>query len=263
VAWTAQTGYQSPCTRRLPQANSIITNNFTTLQHKGNGMILGICGLIGAGKDTIADYLVNIHEFRRESFANTLKDAVAHVFGWDRELLEGRTKQSRAWREQRDEWWSDRLGMAITPRWVLQYWGTEVARRGFHDDIWIASLENKIRKITDDVVISDCRFANEIQAIRNQGGIVVRVTRGEVPPWYNWAVEYNNSAIMRRGEMMRTADQEESPIKYKIHLSEWAWAGTKFDHVFDNNGLLDDLYKSINDLVLSLSHPVSTVNPAR
>ena len=59
-------------------------------------MILGICGLIGAGKDTIADYLVNIHEFRRESFANTLKDAVAHVFGWDRELLEGRTKQSRA-----------------------------------------------------------------------------------------------------------------------------------------------------------------------
>jgi hypothetical protein len=106
-------------------------------------MILGICGLIGAGKDTIADYLVNIHEFKRESFATTLKDAVAHVFGWDRDLLEGRTKQSRAWREQRDEWWSARLGMDITPRWVLQFWGTEVARRSFHDDIWIASLENK------------------------------------------------------------------------------------------------------------------------
>ena len=48
-------------------------------------MIIGICGFIGSGKDTIADYLVNFHGFRRESFANTLKDAVAAVFGWDRE----------------------------------------------------------------------------------------------------------------------------------------------------------------------------------
>ena len=227
-------------------------------------MIIGIMGFIGSGKDTVADYLANIHQFRRESFASTLKDSVAAVFGWDRTLLEGRTRQSREWREQVDPWWANRLNLPhLTPRWVLQQWGTEVVRKSFHDDTWIASLENKIRKITDDVVISDCRFVNEIQAIRNQGGIVVRVTRGEVPPWYNWAVEYNNSAIVRRGEMMRTADQEESPIKYKIHQSEWAWAGTKFDHVFDNNGLLDELYTSINDLVLSLSHPVSTVNPAR
>ena len=61
-------------------------------------MIIGLVGFQGAGKDTIADYLVNIHEFKRESFANTLKDAVAHIFGWDRELLEGRTRQSSAWR---------------------------------------------------------------------------------------------------------------------------------------------------------------------
>ena len=40
-------------------------------------MIIGICGFIGAGKDTVADYLVNLHHFRKESFANSLKDAVA------------------------------------------------------------------------------------------------------------------------------------------------------------------------------------------
>ena len=49
-------------------------------------MIIGVCGFIGTGKDTIADYLVNIHQFRRESFANTLKDAVSSVFSWDREI---------------------------------------------------------------------------------------------------------------------------------------------------------------------------------
>ena len=106
-------------------------------------MIIGLCGLIGSGKDTAADYLCNFHEFRRDSFASTLKDAVASVFGWDRELLEGRTKQAREWREQIDPWWADRMHMPnLTPRLILQLWGTEVCRRGFHDDIWIASLEN-------------------------------------------------------------------------------------------------------------------------
>ena len=210
-------------------------------------MIIGICGLIGAGKDTIADYLVNIHEFKRESFANTLKDAVAHVFGWDRELLEGRTKQSRAWREQRDEWWSDRLKMDITPRWVLQYWGTEVARRGFHDDIWIASLENKLRTITDDVVISDCRFPNEIAAIRSAGGRVIRVVRGPDPDWYPFALAVN------QGQKNITWSWAKMQLeKFTIHASETAWIGTKFDAVVENNSGLDALYQQITGLVQDL-----------
>ena len=210
-------------------------------------MIIGVCGFIGTGKDTIADYLVNIHQFRRESFANTLKDAVASVFQWDRELLEGRTKHSRAWREQRDEWWSNRLGKDITPRWVLQYWGTEVFRQGFHDDIWIASLENKLRKTTDDVVISDCRFPNEIKAIKNAGGKVIRVTRGPNPEWYDLAEAVNAGPKHIQWSTSKTALG-----KYNIHASETAWVGTEFDAVLDNNGSLDHLYTQINDLVLSL-----------
>ena len=144
-------------------------------------MIIGICGFIGSGKDTAADYLVNFHEFKRESFAATLKDAVAAVFGWDREMLEGRTKESREWRETVDEWWTTRLGIIITPRWVLQYWGTDVLRKNFHDDIWIASLENKLRTTKDNVVISDCRFPNEIRGLQEQGGkIVWKIGRAHV-----------------------------------------------------------------------------------
>ena len=212
-----------------------------------NPLIIGLVGFQGAGKDTIADYLVNIHEFKRESFANTLKDAVAHVFGWDRELLEGRTKQSRAWREQPDEWWSNRLGREITPRWVLQYWGTEVARRGFHDDIWIASLENKLRTKTDDVVISDCRFPNEIAAIKSAGGRVIRVVRGPEPEWYPFALAVNEG--QKNITWSRSKVQLE---KFAIHASETAWIGTEFDAVVENNSSLDDLYRQITSLVQDL-----------
>jgi len=210
-------------------------------------MIIGICGFIGSGKDTIADYLVNTHEFRRESFANTLKDAVSSVFGWDRTLLEGRTKEAREWREQPDVWWSERLGKTITPRWVLQQWGTEVCRKSFHDDIWIASLENKLRHSKDHVVISDCRFPNEIKAIKNAGGVVVRVKRGDEPDWYDAAVSANRGPDGNATWSLSRLKLEQ----LKIHASETAWVGTQFDHVLTNNSTIDDLFKQV-DLVLDV-----------
>jgi hypothetical protein len=212
-------------------------------------MIIGICGFIGSGKDTIADYLVNLHHFRRESFANTLKDAVAQIFGWDRTMLEGRTKQAREWREQVDPWWAQRLGIPnLTPRFILQQWGTEVCRKNFHNDIWIASLENKLRNSTDDVVISDCRFPNEIKAIKQAGGIVVRVVRGPEPEWYDAAVSQNrgpngNSTWALSGRRLE---------QLGVHASETSWVGTKFNAVLDNNGTLDDLYQQIMHLVQDL-----------
>jgi hypothetical protein len=219
-------------------------------------MIIGVCGLIGSGKDTIADYLQNIHQFRRESFAGTLKDAVSAVFGWDRELLEGRTRQSREWREQVDPWWAERLNMPnLTPRWVLQYWGTEVVRKGFHDNTWIASLENKIRKSQDDIVISDCRFPNEIDAIKRAGGVVIRVVRGPEPEWYPLAQAVNAGPTNITWSLSK-----DQLSKYKIHASETAWIGTDFDAVIDNNADgMDQLYRQINDLVLNLR--VSTQDP--
>jgi hypothetical protein len=203
-------------------------------------MIIGICGFIGSGKDTIADYLVNFHKFRRDSFAGTLKDAVAAVFGWDRELLEGRTPEARAWREQVDPWWATRLNMPnLTPRLVLQLWGTEVCRRGFHDDIWIASLENKLRSSHDNIVVSDCRFPNEIKAIKQAGGRVVWVKRGDEPVWYSTAKRANGGDVMAQ---QRLAD-------FKIHASETAWIGTEFDAIISNNGTISELHNSIKNLV--------------
>jgi hypothetical protein len=209
-------------------------------------MIIGVCGWIGSGKDTIADYLVNIHGFRRDSFAGTLKDAVAAVFGWDRELLEGRTKEAREWREQVDPWWSKRLNMPnLTPRLVLQLWGTEVCRKNFHDNIWIASVENKLRNSQDNIVISDCRFPNEIKSIREAGGKVVWVRRGNLPDWYNAAVSYNSGP-----EKNTTwALSKDTLDLANVHPSEYAWVGMDFDLVVYNDTTFDDLYNQVKSLV--------------
>lgn len=209
-------------------------------------MIIGFVGFIGSGKDTAADYLVNFHGFRRDSFANTLKDAVAAVFGWDRTLLEGRTKEAREWREQVDPWWAARLSMPhLTPRWILQYWGTEVCRNGFHDDIWIASVENKMRKTTDNIVISDVRFPNEIKAIHNAGGKVIWVQRGELPSWHIMAAKANDGDAFAAAKLKSLG----------VHASETAWVGGKIDHIIQNNSSIDDLFEQIKNLVED--HPVA------
>ena len=80
--------------------------------------VIGICGLIGSGKGTVADQLVE-QNYKKISFADKLKDGVSTIFGWDRLLLEGDTRESREWREVPDEFWTKELGKDITPRLVM------------------------------------------------------------------------------------------------------------------------------------------------
>jgi hypothetical protein len=141
-------------------------------------MIVGLVGAAGSGKSTVALRLATHHGFVLESFAAPLKDAVAATFGWRRDLLEGDTPESRAWREQVDTWWSVRLAMpALTPRFVLQNIGTEVMRNAFHDDIWLASLQRRLHGVNGNVVVSDVRMPNEAAAITDAGGVLIRVER--------------------------------------------------------------------------------------
>ena len=192
--------------------------------------VVGICGLIGHGKDTAAGFLIE-QGYQRISFAGVLKDACANIFGWDRILLEGNTSESRAFRERIDPWWANRLDIPdFTPRYALQYIGTNVFRHNFHPDIWVAACERQIEMTDANVVISDCRFFNELDVIKKLGGKTAVVWRSNPPTWWEYAVRAN------------TKGQTDLMSKYPdVHPSEWSWAGWDFDVDLSNTGSLEDL----------------------
>jgi GH43 family beta-xylosidase len=203
--------------------------------------IICISGLINSGKDTAAEYLINNHNFTKLSFAGTLKDTISVLFNWDRTLLEGETLESRQWREQVDSWWAKRLDMPhLTPRWVLQFWGTEVCRVGFHKDIWVAALENKLSITEGNVVITDARFSNELKAIKDLNGTLVRVERGSRPIWYENARLFNIFNDTLNLDILK---------KHNVHASEYSSIGLKYDHLIDNNQTKQDLFAQVESII--------------
>lgn len=212
-------------------------------------MIVGLVGFIGAGKGSVADLLVERHGFIKESFANSVKDAVSVVFGWDRALLEGDTPESRSWREQDDKFWSKKLGKAFSPRLALQLMGTEAGRDVFHPDLWVHTVQ---RRCSDDknYVIADVRFPNEIKAIQKDGGIIARVKRGDEPEWYNVALKVN-----KKNNYYGMAEQYPN-----VHFSEWAWIGSKIDLEISNDNTLDKLIEKVDLMVNLIYNNGSTFN---
>lgn len=212
--------------------------------------IISVSGFIGSGKDSVADYLISEHGFKRVSFASSLKDAVAAIFSWDRAMLDGLTPESREWRDHIDPWWAKRLKIkALTPRWVLQQWGTEVCRLHFHMDIWVASLENQLRSRTDDIVITDSRFKNELKSIKSIQGTTVRVHRGPEPEWYKAAADYNRGPDGNTGWAIGKAVLDRN----HVHASEYSSVGLKYDYHLSNDDTLEALYGKVDTILSQLS----------
>jgi hypothetical protein len=113
--------------------------------------------------------------------------------------------------------------------------------------MWIASLENRLRSSKDDIVITDCRFPNEIKAIRAAGGQVVRTTRGPEPEWFNDAKSMNKGPSRN----MSWALSKQKIEKLGVHASETAWVGQKFDVVLNNSGTIEELYQQIEANIIN------------
>lgn len=129
-------------------------------------LIIGLMGEAKTGKDTVANMLQAEYDFRHEAFAGKLKEACRVLFNFSDTQLHGSLK------EVVDPFWNK------TPRETLQFVGTELFRNQFDQNFWVKSLMSLIASNDNQRwVISDCRFRNEFQAIRDAGGKVIRLYR--------------------------------------------------------------------------------------
>lgn len=197
-------------------------------------MILGICGLQSSGKDTIGDYLINNYGFKKFSFAEVLKDIISILFSWDRKKIEGITIEDRVWRENPDIWWSKELNIQdFSPRYAMQFIGTDLFRKYFKDDIWVVILKKRILEHSQstNIVITDCRFSNEINMIRDCGAKIIHVYRS-LPSWF---IDYKLDKI-----------NENDLKEMNIHISEYEWIKEKYNHLIFNSNSLRELYEDID-----------------
>jgi len=200
--------------------------------------IIAITGLKGSGKDTVANFICK-HDssFKTIAFADRLKDLCALLFDWNRDMLSGRFPESREWREKQDKFWSKELNIDFTPRKALTAVGTDIMRGTIFNNIWAIIVKKTILDNPNiNYVITDCRFANEINMIHSIGGIIIQVERGNRPAWWNIAEEYNNE------KLGKAVPQE----LIAIHPSEKDWIGINNpQHIFYNNDTLDVLEKEV------------------
>lgn len=178
------------------------------------GLLVGVGHRARTGKDTIGDYLEDHRNWHRTCFAASLKEAVKIIYGWTNEHVYGSLK------EEVDPFWK------TTPREVLQKFGTEACRNNLRDDIWVKSLEKRIKSAPDaNWVITDVRFPNEVAAIKSWGGFVVRVDK-----------------------------EDPHKISTKGHVSEHALDGYLFwDAILKNDRDYNTLFEKVDELVERLS----------
>jgi hypothetical protein len=137
--------------------------------------LIGINGLIGAGKSTTAEYLLWEYDFVDLMFSQTLKD-IAVLLGFERDHVFGTQHEKTIV----DKFWN------ISPREFLEKFGTEVMRQALPnvipsmDKIWVKIIEKRIKTLIERgrtrIVISDCRNADEMNMIKQLGGYIMKIT---------------------------------------------------------------------------------------
>ncbi|WP_202844766.1 hypothetical protein [Luteimonas saliphila] len=125
--------------------------------------LIGIAGHKQAGKTMLAEMLARRLNLTHDSFAAPIREAVARILGISVDALEVRKETPVPW-----------LG-GKTPRYLMQTFGTEWGREMIDPDIWVKALIQRVAG--EGAVVSDVRFANEAEAIRNSGGRVIRLVR--------------------------------------------------------------------------------------
>jgi hypothetical protein len=173
--------------------------------------IIAFSGLAGSGKSTAAAHLVERHGFERIRFAGPLKDMM-RALGLSEREIEGDLKEKPC-----------ALLCGHTPRHGMQTLGTEWGRTQLGVNLWINAWRAAVDRLapTVPVVVDDCRFPNEAEAILAAGGDIVRIVR-------------TGAGVGAAGH---SSEGHQLPFVFSI----------------ENNGTTDDLFRAVDQLVASLS----------
>ena len=242
----------------------------------------------------------NSNNWKIVKFADKLKDMVCILLGYTRKQLEDREFKEK---ELSEEWWyfkgrhgtlipynkdskrSDEDLIKLTPRLILQLLGTECGRQIIHPNIWINAtmteykclicnhqipFEQGIAHVEFDTckepnwIITDTRFPNELQAIKDRGGISIRIDRlieknvyviENEQPFQNWfgvVKSYNGNNfynVINNNEDVILVHKNQITLSNE-HFSETALDNAEFDYVIDNNGTIEDLIIKVKEILI-------------
>jgi hypothetical protein len=195
--------------------------------------LIGISGKISSGKDLAGKILNDLSGdiFENKKFADKLKDIVCMLIGCTREQLEDREFKEKELGEEWRQYFNDDYDLVcekestfsslLTPRKLLQLLGTEAGRQVIHNNIWVNALfadYDTSSNYDSNWIITDVRFPNECQAIKDRGGIVIKINR--------------DSDVVDNHSSETALDNYDG-----------------FDFVVDNNGSIDDLTNNLIKII--------------
>jgi len=228
------------------------------------------------------DFPIADSNYEIKKFADKLKDMACLLIGCTREQLEDRefkeAELGEEWwlleSQDEDKAYIPYLSniqlsnhpiwkiIKLTPRKLLQLLGTECGRQIIHPNIWVNALftdyigdnvfiatEKDEMSGTQELIypnwiITDCRFPNEAKAIKDRGGIVIRVERNK---------QCGSCENIFIGNAECPACGSGNWVYGNIdsnHPSEIALDDYDFDHVIDNNGSIEELVEKVKQLNL-------------
>lgn len=184
--------------------------------------IVGLTGYAESGKDTAGSVLVQRHGFVRDFFAKVLKDFAYDVDPFV-QLADGRFVR---YAELVDQVGVDVAKGNPDVRRYLQRLGTEGGRKHIHPDVWVRPVMERALASSSPVVITDVRFPNEVDAVRSNGGVVIRVNRPGCEP-------------------------------VNTHASDAGIGDLEVDIDIDNDGTVEDLHRKVEE-ALGLASSIRT-----
>lgn len=233
-------------------------------------------------------------KYKIKKFADKLKDIVCLLIGCTREQLEDREFKEK---ELEEEWWyykalypsdNNRLVqyegnlskatsqhwtlIKLTPRLLLQLLGTEAGREIIHPNIWVNALMSEYKPVDrrtiqdpDDSnislpnwIITDMRFPNEVKAVKDKGGITIRINRNKKPIRCNNCMNtYEEDDLINIGEDYVPSCPKCNTDNYLMedyidieHESEKALDNAEFDYVINNNGSMLELIQKVREILI-------------